>query len=89
MTFAASQVAAEIVSNLASYGIQEVAFYDIPETRMTALRMTDQPFNDIDLVNMIAADIVEPCGVEISMVGSNSRYANDDKIGGVIIFRPI
>jgi hypothetical protein len=90
MTFAARyRLTAKIIEALADYDMKDVSLYDIPETSLWAIRITDHAFGDIDLVNMIARDIVEPCGVEISSFGANCRYATDDKVGAVIVFRPI
>ena len=77
----------QIVEALAQYGVTEVAFYDIDETSLTAIRLTDHDYRDHEVVQMIAYDILSPMGVDISSYGSNAFYATDEKKGAVIVVR--
>lgn len=78
----------QITLALMSYGIGEIAFYEIEGTNMTAIRVTDQPY-DPDLARMIADDILAPMYVQCAMVASNCRYDTDDKLGAVFVTRDI
>lgn len=76
----------EIVSALAEFGVTDVAFIAIPETNVTALRITDFNF-DHETTQMIADDIIRPMGVGIFGFASNALYEGDDKVGAVIHIR--
>jgi hypothetical protein len=71
-----------IVSTLASFGISNVAFHAIGST--TAIRITDQPYRDHKVADMIARDILVPMGVSLSGFASNALFDTDDRTGMVV-----
>jgi hypothetical protein len=81
----------QIVQALAAFGISDVAFYPVPETDIIAIRITDQPYRDHRVAEMVAREIVAPVlatlGLTSSGFASNARYADDDKLGAVIFVR--
>lgn len=76
-----------VVAALAPFGLTQVGFLPVPETSITAIRLTDQPYDGaegIALVGMIAREIIAPLGLSVSSYASNARYEGDDAVGAAI-----
>ena len=73
-----------IISTLASFGISNVAFHPMAGSTTTAIRITDQPYRDHKVADMIARDILVPMGVSLSGFASNALFDTDDRTGMVV-----
>lgn len=82
-----------VIEALTPFGISGIGFIPIPETDFTAIRITDQPYhgrNGHETIQMIARDIIEPLGLDISgIVSGGARFTGDDEIGAAIIVRDL